>query len=242
MIITQAQHFVKALFSIVWFILFPKKCTGCNRWSTRYICKDCQSKLEPLDNNCFFCEKRQSLGLVHLSCLRPENPCAYQQVWKYNKTSRRIVAQLKYKFVRDAFAELFALIPKNPIKLLKELIKTLPQPVALVPVPLSRSRLKWRGFNQSEIIADFLGENLKIPVENSLLRRINYNKPQAHTSSRLERNENIKHSFRASKEILYKSIILVDDVVTTGATTRECAKIFLQGGAAQVGIFSLFKD
>ena len=106
---------------------------------------------------------------------------------------------------------------------------------AVVPVPLAYSRQKERGFNQAEELASLL------PGENGacLLKRERKTKPQSSLESIRERRENVKGAFFVTKEIRGLSLLLVDDVVTSGATTEEAARALKRGGARRVDVLAL---
>jgi ComF family protein len=126
----------------------------------------------------------------------------------------------------------------------------LPLPDLVVPIPLHKRRLRWRGFNQSELLANYISENLtpgmEIPVLNDILIRKKHTTPQMQVKKYSERKENIKDAFEIYpvksaggsaekfKRIKNKNILLVDDVATTGATLNECAKTLKQSGAKKV--------
>ena len=110
----------------------------------------------------------------------------------------------------------------------------------IVPVPLHRRRFAERGFNQAEQIAECLGVCLGKPVEN-LLRRTRYTEKQAGLK-REARLKNVQSAFAISKsiyEVKNKSVLLVDDVFTTGSTMQECARVLRKNGAEHVVGFSL---
>jgi len=103
-----------------------------------------------------------------------------------------------------------------------------------MPIPLHKRRLRWRGFNQAEKIAKILSDKLNIPLVNNKLIRIKYNQPQAKINSQKRKN-NIIGCFQYNGESLEeKNIILVDDVVTSGSTLNECAKVLKEKGAQEV--------
>ncbi|MBN2727206.1 ComF family protein [Candidatus Mcinerneyibacteriota bacterium] len=106
---------------------------------------------------------------------------------------------------------------------------------AVVPVPLAYSRQKERGFNQAEELASLL------PGENGagFLKRGRKTRPQSSLESIRERRENVKGAFCVTKEIRGLSLLLVDDVVTSGATTEEAARALKRGGARRVDILAL---
>ena len=106
---------------------------------------------------------------------------------------------------------------------------------AVVPVPLAYSRQKERGFNQAEELSSLL------PGENGagLLKRERKTKPQSSLESIRERRENVKGAFFVTEEIRGLSLLLVDDVVTSGATTEEAARALKRGGARRVDVLAL---
>ena len=107
----------------------------------------------------------------------------------------------------------------------------------MIPVPLHPERLKERGYNQSLILAEELGKRYGIPVRDDLLKRIRNTLMQSMTS-REERRTNVKDAFRASKRCRGLSIILVDDVITSGSTAEECAKALKAAGADKVYVIA----
>ena len=118
----------------------------------------------------------------------------------------------------------------------------------IVPVPLHVKKLKKRGFNPSFLlvkdwirIAEFLHVKVPdIPINIDVLERKRWTEPQTGLG-RKERLANVKNAFhiKNGSKINGKSILIVDDVYTTGATVNECAKVLLKGGAGQVDVLTL---
>jgi ComF family protein len=110
----------------------------------------------------------------------------------------------------------------------------------LVPVPLHRWRLFKRRYNQSSLLAHALGRLAGKPVLPHLLRRIRATPSQGHRK-RKERQENVRGAFAITghEQIAGKNIVLVDDVLTTGATVEECSRVLLDAGAARVDVLVL---
>ena len=110
---------------------------------------------------------------------------------------------------------------------------------ALVPVPLHRSRLKERGYNQSELIADCLCRELPEASLQPILRRVK-DTPSFSRLGAQERRSQIRNAFQvvSGADVKKKRILLVDDVVTTAATTNECARVLRRAGAERVDVIA----
>lgn len=112
----------------------------------------------------------------------------------------------------------------------------------LVPVPLHWRRLIQRKFNQSAVLAHGISTLCHVPVAHTVLKRAIYTKPQMRLD-RKERLANVKRAFaphdRIGQQVKDKIVVLVDDVVTTGATANACAKVLKQAGAREVRVLSL---
>jgi ComF family protein len=108
------------------------------------------------------------------------------------------------------------------------------------PVPLHFNKMKERGFDQSFLIAQQVARELHLPMANGLLQRIRDTKPQA-KKSQVERGKNIKGAFAVNHPdwVKGKDILIVDDVITTGATANEAAKMLKKSGARVVHVFTL---
>jgi ComF family protein len=106
---------------------------------------------------------------------------------------------------------------------------------ALIPVPLHRSRLRDRGYNQSEKLASAVAENCGVPVWGDVLIRRKSTLPQARMD-RTQRLNNLRQAFcvRYPERLQGRSLVLVDDVLTTGHTLDECARVLIEAGAASV--------
>jgi ComF family protein len=109
----------------------------------------------------------------------------------------------------------------------------------LVPVPLHPRKLRFRGYNQSAAIAKGMSEILQIPMQEKALQRIKYAKSQTQ-SSREKRMEKLINAFEAhTNQLLEKKVLIVDDVITTGATIGSCIKAIEKVGCIKIGVAAL---
>ncbi|PON17966.1 amidophosphoribosyltransferase [Candidatus Entotheonella serta] len=113
-------------------------------------------------------------------------------------------------------------------------------PEVLVPVPLHRRRLRQREFDQALALARYLSQGVTIPCEADVLIR-QRNTPSQVGLKVAERDRNVRGAFdvQHAQAIQGKAVLLIDDVYTTGATVKECARVLLRSGAAWVGVYTL---
>ena len=217
--------------------LFPISCLVCQTQINRWICPSCLEKI-PLQKEqvCPICERIITpKGEVCFSCRKKNSIDGLLVCASYKeKTISRAVHYFKYRFVEKIS------IPLGKIMLKSFLSFDLLLPDLIVPIPLHCRRLRWRGFNQSQLLANYLGENLtpgfEIVVSKNNLIRKRYTSPQMKIKNFKERQENMQNAFTVlrKKEIQGKNILLVDDIATTGSTLFECAQTLKKAGAKKV--------
>ncbi|HJU63782.1 MAG TPA: ComF family protein [Candidatus Binatia bacterium] len=110
----------------------------------------------------------------------------------------------------------------------------------IIPVPLHPKRLRWRGFNQSLLLARQVSRMREVPVDPFLLYRSRETPPQTQLTEE-ERRKNVRGAFAldAAKPLKGKSVLVVDDVYTSGATVNECSRVLVRGGAKAVHVLTL---
>lgn len=153
-----------------------------------------------------------------------------------DKIISKAIHLYKYRFVESLCHPLGDII----IKAIRN--SELPLPDTIIPVPLHPRRLRWRGFNQSELLArnvlEKIAPGFPIELENNTIGRVRYTQPQMEIKNHSQRRKNIENAFKISrdniKKIRNKRILLIDDVTTTGITLFECAKTLKQSGAKEV--------
>ena len=186
-----------------------------------FLCEDCQAILD-------ISSSHQEFQTENLSDL-------YYPLEYKNPLIKNLIKRFKYEpLVKELAKDLASLIIAH-FQLLDPPPNFGGGDYVLVPVPLEKRKLKWRGFNQSEEIGKEISKFLNIPLINDILFKIKETLPQVELSEK-EREENIKGVFiiRNRKKISGKKILLVDDVYTTGSTMKECAQILKKAGAKEV--------
>jgi predicted amidophosphoribosyltransferase len=243
--------------------LFPIACLGCQEEEV-WLCDGCLSKIKSLTTQvCPYCEKTETQNGKPCHRCR-ENHLMKNQLLPLDdllvstryKDISRLVHCYKYNFIPDLH------IPLGKIMIQGILKNNSALPDAIIPIPLHPRRLRWRGFNQSELLARYISENLapgfQIPVLAEVLIRQKYTAPQMKISDYLERKKNITGAFyfnppspegrRCFDELVgtgegsdtnktnlkNKTVLLVDDIATTGATLFEAGKVLKNSGAKKV--------
>lgn len=221
----RINKYIRYLWECILEVIYDcgEKCNLCGSIidNNSFICKECI-------DNISFC--REVFFVGHDDYKFECYSCAY-----YYGTIKELILRLKYKSDFNAakiLAQYMSDIVYEKIGICD----------FLTFVPSSKNTLKRRGYNQSEIIAELMGKNLNIPVVDCLLKT-RENKDQIGLN-RIERWQNIKDSYQIKykKSLFDKKIIIVDDVITTGATTFYCAKTLISNGAKEVIILTAAKS
>lgn len=204
----------------------------------KFIYKSILDIIYPPESNCIVCGEEQYIGLCPLCKVRIKRMESVTDVITYGfygNVLKELILQFKYhkNFIAgDILSEfLVQLIEENNVK-----------GDVICYVPMTRKSKRKRGFNQCELIANYIGDKFNIPVSNSILKIISTSEQK--TLSKDERFKNIKGAFsiKNSNEILNKDIILIDDVITTGATINECIKILKKFGADKITVLTIAKS
>lgn len=219
-------------------LCFPVLCFGCGM-KGEWLCSTCRRRVPlRLEQRCPSCRKR--ITPSGETCLECSQKYALSGLFAATYYRVPIVSRAlhtcKYRFLPDVALPLTDIladaIDRNGLLL----------PDIIIPVPLHPRRLRFRGFNQSALIArhlaDCLAPGLDIPIREDLLIRKRHTRPQMKTESRTERLRNLRDVFALprgkKKDIHNKDVWLIDDVATTGATLEECAKALKKSGAHSV--------
>ena len=176
-------------------------------------------------------------------------PCEKRAIKAGFMGSERIFAVYKYEFVATA---VYRLKYQGKIacgralgKLMwmeTETILRKWNPDYILPVPLHKKRLKKRGFNQAKVLCEEISKQLQIPILPDLVLRCIDTRPMKDLNAR-ERQNNLKKAFKIGQnDVKLKTILIVDDVYTTGATTDEISRLLLSVGATKTYVLTLGSD
>lgn len=218
-------------------LLFPKICSGCNRWGS-YLCQECIKEIKQGELVCPTCERPSIGGFVHPLCKRRYKLDGLWSLGVYEGSLRNIIQKLKYKFVTEAVEVLVNLLieywAKFGTSFIEEIRKDQGRGWLVVPVPLHPKRQRERGFNQSALLGKMIAQKLGLGYLEAL-KRVKHTKPQVGLES-WQRKKNIKNAFSVDTKynIQNTSILLIDDVWTTGSTLKECCFFLKKGGAKKV--------
>jgi ComF family protein len=208
-------------------LLFPPRCINCDT-PAGWLCSDCLKAIPllageicfhcgtPKTSTAIFCRQCQQHPLQYLSGIRAA--ALFE-----NNPLRNAIHFLKYRNHKAVAAVLAQILQAAYVRF------TLTADV-IVPVPLHSSRFKERGYNQCELLANELGKLLNMPVNTTTLYRARPTKTQMKLTA-AERHQNMHNAFACrDQQLAGKTILLIDDVCTTGSTLDACAASLQQSG------------
>jgi competence protein ComFC len=226
-------------------LVYPAVCQICREQratkAESYLCTSCCRKLRPIEPP--FCAK---CGTPFEGEIGGTFECSECKDVDLKFDSARAAVRVdafmldvvhKYKYARWMWFE----------KFLGELLVRVAAPELrkerwdlIVPVPLHSMKKREREFNQADRLAKYLSRAIGVPMNTSILKRIAPTQSQTHLT-RAERAENVKKAFalRAPVDLKGMHIVLIDDILTTGATTSACAGILRKAGAAKIQVWTV---
>ena len=220
-------------------LLFPARCPVCDEIVIPYgekICLECMGKLKLLTPPwCMKCGKKlKQEGELCEDCKRTVHSFDRgRSLYEYSSLTLSLY-RMKYGG-RQEYAEYYG---EEMGRYLGSFIRQM-KPEGIVPIPLHRRRLAKRGYNQAALLANALGDYLDIPVYDKLLVRVKNTKPLKLQNSS-ERQNNLKKAFIiAENDVKLKTILVVDDIYTTGSTIDEAARVFRENGVENVYFVTL---
>lgn len=213
-------------------LFFPKRCVGCGKIGG-YFCSSCIGNIQFPDHDmCPMCEKPAIDGYTHPRCRTKYAMDGLTSIFAYKGVIRGAVKELKYRGVFDLATELGSLMPQKVFGNLSGIMRERGEGV-IIPIPLHAKRLQQRGFNQAAVVGKSMAQRLHITMDAKLLRRVRETTPQVQMRDRDKRIANMKDVFSIHDSqfpIHNSSILLIDDVFTTGATMRAATNVLKRAG------------
>lgn len=214
---------MSAVFAWLRELLFPRRCMLCRRFLTRNETDLCRSCFADMPSYPAAAGNRGNGAKNEAHFLD-----SFTAVWYYEGDVRRSI--LRYKFYKAVY-----LAPKFGRFLAMRLSQQgLDQPDILTWVPVSRMRRLRRGYDQCELLARSAGRELGIPAKAVLRKRRNTPPQSSMDASRRKANVLGAYEMRRGVDIREKTVVLLDDIITTGSTMNECARVLLTAGAKEV--------
>ncbi|MFH1461159.1 MAG: ComF family protein [Patescibacteria group bacterium] len=200
-------------------LIFPINCLGCGQ-PGQFICFSCFKQM-PLNQKPGLKSNSQSNLNNLIIASYYEHPLIKEAIHQY-----------KYNFIKD-LAEPLAKLMIKKLDVIASEAKQSRGKTILIPIPLHPKRLRWRGFNQSLLLAEKISQALNLPMIDNLLIRTKHTLPQVKLQNSLARQQNIRQAFalnsnrsnlESNLDFSNKTLILIDDISTTGATLEEAAQ------------------
>lgn len=215
--------------------LFPPTCLLCGQAGVGnfHLCDDCFQCLIQNQPACPRC----ALPLPHTSselcgqCLKSPPPFDRTfALFRYEEPVRNLIHCFKFRS-GYAYGKLLGTLLAQGLQENEE------RPELILPIPLHRNRYSSRGYNQSLEIARVLSKTLSIPVDYQSLRRVLDTKPQLGLRAK-DRRRNLKKAFALTRELSAKHVAILDDVITTGSTVSEVAKLIRKAGVERIEVWA----
>lgn len=213
-------------------LLFPRCCESCDgvlQGNEATICTLCRISLPRVASAGLHSE------LLQFKFVNLPEVCSTHSFLLFTKRSRvqKLLHALKYKGNKDVGILLGQMFGQE-LKALGQV----PDVEVILSIPLHPKKRKQRGYNQSDLLAEGFSRAVNIPWSGTMLERVKYTATQT-GKTKMERRENVQGVFAVKPGICPESVILIDDVLTTGATLEECARTLLAAGCRRFHILTI---
>lgn len=216
--------------------LFPPTCAVCGELlflREEGACGSCRAVLSHINPPCCFRCGKEISDEEKSYCEDCGRTAMYYKrgfpVFNYDEAMQESIAKYKYHNRRE-----FARFYVNEIISKWEKEFYLLDFDAIIPIPLSRNKMKKRGYNQAKLVADLIGEKIRVHVDDDIIIRKYDTTPQKELDY-VERKNNLQSAFVLSNQKKhYRKVLLVDDIYTTGATINSCSKILCDSGIKEI--------
>ena len=211
-------------------IIYPQVCGICGKVSSKSICNKCRARLKS--------EFKFEMDDYTEDVQKNFNEHYY--FFKYENLIRQQILDLKFHEKPYVYKTIMYFLKEN-----KKDLKNLEKYDIIIVVPVSISRKKERGYNQSTILAKEISRIIERPFIENVLYKIKNTVPQS-TLNKEQREQNAKGDYKVNniQKIYNKKILIFDDIYTTGSTLNECAKVLIEQGIKkeQIGVMTIAKD
>lgn len=221
--------------------ILPHHCPLCSQPSQQFLCSPCFETLPCIHHGCSVCSLPLYTGDASVCGECQKQPPAFDKViagFSFESPVGHFINQFKHRGKLDSVSLMVdTLISRIDSTSWSDSSGSDSTPDLITSVPLHWSTLLRRGFNQSEIIARLLANKTGLPYRAVVGKRVRTSKQQA--LSRRERLNNLRQVFDLCADVAGKHIVVVDDVVTTGATAETLARLLKKVGARRVDVWAL---
>ncbi len=211
-------------------IIYPQVCSICGKLNSKSLCNKCENKLKA----------EFEFQTDDYSTEFDKNFKEHHYFFKYENVIRSQILSLKFHEKSYNYRTIVYFLEKN-----KKSFEILKKYDIIVVVPISKQRLKQRGYNQSELIAKGISKIISVKIQKNIIYKIINTKPQS-TLNKEQRKENVQSAYIAKniKKAKNKKILIIDDIYTTGNTLNECAKVLVDNGISKndISVLTLAKD
>jgi ComF family protein len=212
-------------------LVYPSFCEACKQSLVKgeeIICTNCIADLPRLNYHLY----KENPLYTKLRGRAPIDFATAFLLFRKKGAVQRLLHSLKYRDRPDIGTKLGRVYAHELMR-----TKCLSEIDVIVPVPLHESRQRQRGYNQSEYWANGLGEIFSVPVDSTIMERMQRTETQTRRT-KLRRWENVQESFTVEfpEKVVGKNVLLVDDIVTTGATLEACAKSLIKSGSKSISL------
>ncbi|NCB91888.1 MAG: ComF family protein [Clostridia bacterium] len=236
------MNYIKRCISVLFDWVYPRRCTFCDRVLGRhekYLCNGCRSQIpvpiqEPRCKNCGKPLPSKEQEYCY-DCSQHEHNYDYGRgIFMYQPPLKESLMRFKFKG-RKEYGEFLG---KLMCEYGKDFIRQV-RPEVIIPVPVHKKKKNMRGYNQAEVLAKVISRGFSIPIRTDLVLRKKFTKAQKELD-RKERKHNLERAFYAKKEAgAYESVLVIDDIYTTGSTVDAIAGKLKKQGVKKVYFLSL---
>ncbi len=208
------------------------ECILCEQYNKQQIiCKNCYKLLTPIGHACKYCSKPLISKSQNICSECQKEPPAYTKMYtkfQYEEPLKMLIHKFKYHNSLYLTSLLTEIMLKAPINY--------DEVGLIIPVPLSKNRIRQRGYNQAAILAKSIAKKLKAPYSDNYLRKIIDTPNQVEITGE-HRRKNLKNAFIISPKYNYQTVTIIDDIFTTGSTANEIALTLKANGVNKVNVW-----